>query len=312
MCFWKAPIFARERQANGKKLNLPSDSSYRFERGVDPAMILPASQRATELIRELASGNPSPEIVTAGELPTPPKDVSLRYERCNRLIGLPVPRDRVDQILDGFGLKYARNSEGETSWHIPSHRSDLQREADLIEEVVRVFGIERVPVPDRSRFTPVSEADRTYDFESAAAAATGRSRACGSAHLGADPAQSRPLRLERARVAQSSERRPRRPSADSSSGLMDVLARNIRAGASSIRLFELGHVFCGTDAAEKRTARICSLRKRGEQRTLARPIRRDARLLRSERRDRDQLESKIFPSPCWRDPTFTRADVLSG
>ena len=149
-----------------RKLNLPSDSSYRFERGVDPAMILPASRRATELIREVAGGNPSSNISTAGELPTPPGDVSLRYERCTRLIGLPVPNQRVDQILEGFGLKKTRTSEAETSWHIPSYRSDLQRDADLIEEVVRVFGIERVPVRDRSRFTPESDADRTYDFES--------------------------------------------------------------------------------------------------------------------------------------------------
>src|SRR5205823_7912241 len=71
-----------------RSLNLPSDASYRFERRVDPGMILPSSQRVTELIREIAGGNPAAEIAIAGELPASPPDVSLRYERCNRLIGL--------------------------------------------------------------------------------------------------------------------------------------------------------------------------------------------------------------------------------
>ena len=235
-----------------RKLNLPSDSSYRFERGVDPAMILPASQRATELIRELAAGNPSPEIATAGELPTPPKDVSLRYERCARLIGLPVPKERVDQILEGFGLEKTRISEDETSWRIPSYRSDLQREADLIEEVVRVFGIERVPVRDRSRFTPESEADRTYDFESALRqrlVARGLSEARTSALIPRKTGLFGAGALE-LRNPLSEDHVALRPTL--LAGLLDVLARNVRAGASSIRLFELGHVFSAENAAEKR------------------------------------------------------------
>src|SRR5436190_3954738 len=105
-----------------RRLSLPSDSSYRFERGIDPAMILPASQRASELIRELGAGNSSPEIATAGELPTSPRDVSLRYERCAGLIGLAVPKKRVDQILEGFGLEKTRNGGDETCWRIPSYR----------------------------------------------------------------------------------------------------------------------------------------------------------------------------------------------
>ena len=236
-----------------RRLNLPSDSSYRFERGVDPAMILPASQRATELIRELAAGNPSPEIATAGELPTAPKDVSLRYERCTRLIGLPVPKELVDQILEGFGLKKARTSEDETSWRIPSYRSDLQREADLIEEVVRVFGIERVPVSDRSRFTPESEADRTYDFESALRqrlVARGLSEARTSALIPRKTGLFGAGALE-LRNPLSEDHVALRPT--HLSGLLDVLARNVRAGASSIRLFELGHVFSAENAAEKRS-----------------------------------------------------------
>ena len=120
-------------------LNLPSDASYRFERGVDPGMILPASHRAAELMREIAGANPSPEIATAGALPEPPADVSLRYEHCNELIGVTVPKERAAEILQRFGLQEARATENESTWKIPSYRADLQRDVDLIEEIVRAF-----------------------------------------------------------------------------------------------------------------------------------------------------------------------------
>jgi phenylalanyl-tRNA synthetase beta chain len=236
-----------------RTLNLPSDSSYRFERGVDPRMILPASQRATELIRELAGGNPSSAIATAGMLPKASTNVSLRYERCARLIGLPVPHERVNAILEGFGLKKTRISEDETSWRIPSYRSDLQREPDLIEEVVRVFGIERIPVRDRSRFTPESEADRTYDFESTLRqrlVARGLSEARTSALIPRKTGLFGAGALE-LRNPLSEDHVALRPTL--LSGLLDVLARNVRAGSSSIRLFELGHVFSTENAAEKRS-----------------------------------------------------------
>ena len=88
-----------------RKLNLPSDASYRFERGVDPEMILRASQRATELIREIAGGTPAKEIQTAGKLPANPADVSLKYEKCDRVIGIQIKPKQIDEILTGFGLK---------------------------------------------------------------------------------------------------------------------------------------------------------------------------------------------------------------
>src|SRR5438067_7612289 len=235
-----------------RTLNLPSDASYRFERRVDPGMILPSSQRVTELIREIANGNSANEIAIAGELPAAPSDVSLRYERCNRLIGLPIPRERVDEILERFGLKKASAGTDEAAWHIPSSRSDLQREADLIEEVVRVFGIERVPLRDRSRFTTESAADRAYDFESALRqrlVARGIFEARTSALLPRQAGLFGTAAIE-LRNPLSEDHVALRPTL--LSGLVDVLSRNVRNGASSIRLFELGNTFSPPDALEKR------------------------------------------------------------
>ncbi|HEY2615028.1 MAG TPA: phenylalanine--tRNA ligase subunit beta [Chthoniobacterales bacterium] len=235
-----------------RRLNLPSDSSYRFERGVDPGMILPGSARAAKLIQELAGGTASEKMAAAGALPKGPANVSFRYNRCDRLIGHAVPPKRVDQILERFGLKKTRGAETETSWKIPSFRSDLQREVDLIEEVVRVFGIERVPVRDRSRFTPESVADRSYDFESALRqrlVASGISEARTSALIPRKTDLFGSGALE-VRNPLSEDHVALRPSL--LSGLLDVLARNLRNGASSIRLFELGRVFSPPAALEKR------------------------------------------------------------
>ena len=235
-----------------RTLNLPSDASYRFERRVDPGMSLPSSQRAAELIREIAGGNPAADIATAGAPPAAPPNVSLRYERCNRLIGLPIPSERVDEILERFGLKKASAGTDGVSWQIPSFRSDLQRDVDLAEEIVRVFGIERVPLRDRSRFTPKSTADGVYDFESAL-----RQRLVAR---GVFEARTSALIPRQAGLFGTGAIELRNPLSEDHvalrptllSGLLDVLGRNIRNGASSICLFELGRVFTPPDVVEKR------------------------------------------------------------
>jgi len=150
----------------GRELNLPSDASYRFERGVDPEMVVRASQRATELIQEIAGGTPAKEINVAGKLPANPADVSLRYEKCDRVVGIAIKPKTVDEILTRFGLKKISAAKI-TKWKIPSYRRDLQHDVDLIEEVVRAYGAERIPGTDRGRFMPSTEADRLHSLESA-------------------------------------------------------------------------------------------------------------------------------------------------
>src|SRR5438046_4107484 len=88
-----------------RDLNLQSDASYRFERGVDPEMVLRASQRAAELMRYIAGGKPANEIQVAGEPPLNLADVPLSYDKCDRVIGVAIPTKTVDEILMRFGLR---------------------------------------------------------------------------------------------------------------------------------------------------------------------------------------------------------------
>ncbi|HEU0275393.1 MAG TPA: phenylalanine--tRNA ligase subunit beta [Candidatus Udaeobacter sp.] len=238
-----------------RELNLPSDASYRFERGVDPEMVLRASQRATELIQEIAGGIPAKEINVAGQLPASPADVSLRYEKCDRVVGIAIRPKTVDEILTRFGLK--RIDAGEIAkWQIPSYRRDLQRDVDLIEEVMRAYGVEKIPGTNRSRFTPASAADYAHDLELRL-----RQRLVASGLT--EVRTSKLLPRERFAFAEnaielrnplSEDHVALRPSL--LPGLLGVLDHNIRAGAERVAIFETGRVFEPPDATEKKRVAI--------------------------------------------------------
>jgi phenylalanyl-tRNA synthetase beta chain len=228
-----------------RTLNLPSDSSYRFERGVDPGMILAASNRAAELIREIAGGVPAKEVARAGELPLNPPEVPLSYEKCNQVLGIEIPPKLIDEILARFSLnkiKVKSKSKG-SSWNVPSYRRDLQRDVDLIEEVVRAHGVEEIPSSDRSRFTPSSGADYSHDFDSSL-----RERLVAD---GLFEARTSKLIPRSAIVSGENAINVRNPRSEDHValrpsllvGLLGVLDRNVRTGADRVAIFELGRVF---------------------------------------------------------------------
>jgi len=238
-----------------RELNLPSDASYRFERGVDPDMVLRASQRATELIQEIAGGTPAKEINIAGKLPANPADVSLRYEKCDRVIGIAIKPKTLDEVLTRFGLKKVSAAEI-TKWKIPSYRRDLQRDVDLIEEVVRAYGAERISGTDRSRFTPSSAADRAHDLElqmRQRLVAGGLTEVRTSKLLPRERFAFGENAIE-LRNPLSEDHVALRPSL--LPGLLGVLDHNVRAGADRVAIFETGKVFEPPSGAEEKRIAI--------------------------------------------------------
>jgi phenylalanyl-tRNA synthetase beta chain len=236
-----------------RELNLPSDASYRFERGVDPEMILRASQRATELMREIAGGTPANEIHVAGKLPANPVNVSLSYEKCDRVIGVAIKTQTVDEILTRFGLEKIKSTSKGGTWKIPSYRRDLQRDVDLIEEVVRVYGIDKIPGTTRGRFMSTSASDRSHDLETLLL--RDRLAACGLSEVRTSKLISRSASAfsegaVELRNPLSEDHVALRPSLIS--GLLGVLERNIRAGAESVSIFEIGRAFIPPSGKEER------------------------------------------------------------
>jgi len=235
-----------------RDLNLQSDASYRFERGVDPEMILRASQRAAQLMAEIADGSPAKEIHVAGELPADPADISLSYEKCSRVIGVAIDPKTIDEILTRFGLQKTAATNKSATWKIPSYRRDLQRDVDLIEEVLRAYGIDKIPGRTRGRFMATSAADRSHDLETLFL----RHRLTGS---GLSEVRTSKL-ISRSAMASHKAVELRNPLSEDHvalrpnliSGLLDVLERNIRAGAESVSIFEIGRVFIPPSGKEER------------------------------------------------------------
>ncbi|MFU8831583.1 MAG: phenylalanine--tRNA ligase subunit beta, partial [Wenzhouxiangella sp.] len=128
-----------------RRLGLATESAHRFERGVDPELQVLAAERATVLILEIAGGQPGPLLESrAAEYLPQVRPVGLRLARLNRVLGTTLDHDEVHGILTRLGMQV--DSDGET-FHVtaPSARRDIEIEEDLIEEVARVYGFDRLP-----------------------------------------------------------------------------------------------------------------------------------------------------------------------
>ncbi|HUO96105.1 MAG TPA: phenylalanine--tRNA ligase subunit beta [Steroidobacteraceae bacterium] len=147
--FLEAAWFAPDAIAGrGRRFGVITDASQRFERGVDPAGQERAIERASSLLIGIAGGTPGPtEVVTDARHLPKRAPIALRPAALKRLIGIDVPAKRVEAILSSLGLVVAAAGEG---WSVtpPSYRFDLAQEADLVEEVARIYGYNEIPEID--------------------------------------------------------------------------------------------------------------------------------------------------------------------
>jgi len=132
----------------GRKLGILSDARYRFERGVDPEFVVPGLELATKLILEFCGGEPS-EIVVAGAVPQWKRVIVFSPAAVDRLAGVEVSKPEIVRILTKLG--FAVSGDELLSVQPPSWRSDVEGTADLVEEVVRIYGLENVPSQPMSR-----------------------------------------------------------------------------------------------------------------------------------------------------------------
>jgi len=139
---WFDPSTVR---STGRRLGLRSESSYRFERGVDLEGVLPALDRAAALMAELGGGRIAPGVVEAYPSPRRRAVIDLRVPRVEFLLGLPVSRSEAAAALHRLGARVRAKSPRVLSVEPPSFRNDLEREIDLIEEIVRLLGYGQVP-----------------------------------------------------------------------------------------------------------------------------------------------------------------------
>jgi phenylalanyl-tRNA synthetase beta chain len=247
-----------------KALGLRSESSYRFERAADVSICDWASQRATQLILETAGGQLAEGVVDAYPKPVEPKQVTLRHHKVNELLGITLRPQEMEFHLGQFGLKVVnrkarpvgQNGPVEpATFQIPTWRVDLKREADLIEEIERLHGVDKVPATPPRGAIGTNAFDPVYDQISEVRRIL--------AGLGLNEAQGQTL-ISKSEVRNakgeeivalanplSSDMDVLRPSL--LPGLMHSLRHNVTRKNYDVALFEIGCVFTqGGDAALRR------------------------------------------------------------
>ncbi|HEX4895695.1 MAG TPA: phenylalanine--tRNA ligase subunit beta [Solimonas sp.] len=143
--FFESACFAPAAVAGtGRRHKLFSDASYRFERGVDPGLQRMALERATQLVLQICGGEVHP-ITQVGRTTPEPVSVRLRHARLNQILGHEIAAKEIEALLARLGITTRAEAGGAWSAKVPSHRYDLRIEADLIEEVARLYGYDRIP-----------------------------------------------------------------------------------------------------------------------------------------------------------------------
>jgi phenylalanyl-tRNA synthetase beta chain len=232
----------------GRKLGISSDARFRFERGVDPAFTVPGLDLATKLVLELCGGKPS-EIVLAGAIPDGGRVIDFPLSEARRLAGLETKVGEIKRVLTALGFIVA--GSGETvKVAAPSWRGDVEGKADLVEEIVRILGLDRVPPAPFERgasglrpvLTPLQRRTRATKR---ALAASGLVEAVTWSFISKKQAElfgggAPELALANPIAADLSDMRP-----SLVPGLVLATQRNADRGYSDIALFEVGQIFMG-------------------------------------------------------------------
>lgn len=256
---WFHPAGVRR---TSRRQQILTDSSHRFERGVDHGFGLEqAVARAAELLTELTGARLVAGAEVTGELPAVP-EITLRPARTARVLGMPVPDDDASRILEGLGVQVDRSDAARWRCRPPTHRPDLQREEDLIEELMRHHGLDELPATLAMPTAPTLEAPTaSYDPAGALArdhvdrlidafAAGGLHETIGFAF--ADPERTAAVFGDRALAASVTLKNPMRSQAsrlrvDLLPGLLDAVALNLARHGRAVRLFEVGRVYAWSD-----------------------------------------------------------------
>ncbi|MFL5029719.1 MAG: phenylalanine--tRNA ligase subunit beta [Xanthobacteraceae bacterium] len=241
----------------GRKLGINSDARYRFERGVDPAFMVPGLELATQMVLDLVGGTPS-EITVAGSPHAEDRVIDFPLSELRRLTGLDVPLTEVRRVLGHLGFFVAGQGE-RVKVAVPSWRPDVDGKADLVEEVVRIIGVDRVPAapldrgeaPRKPVLTTLQvrtrKAKRALSARGLVEAVTWSFIAKAHAQLfgGGKPE----LALANPIAADLSDMRP-----SLVPGIVAAAQKNADRGFPDVALFEVGQVFTGDDPEGQVTA----------------------------------------------------------
>jgi phenylalanyl-tRNA synthetase beta chain len=244
-----------------RSYGIHTDASHRYERGVDYALQARALDRATALLLEIVGGNAGPVSVATGNLPES-RQVRLTFSNVKRLLGVEIPQAECLDILSRLGLVEVASDTESCFFTVPSFRFDISIEADLIEEIARVFGYNKLPETlgmGAQRLPKIAESVRPVSALKRILVAEGYQEAINYSFIDPDLAQN--VYPERQTVLLqnplSAEMSVMRPSV--LPGLLSTLSYNLNRQRERVRLFEEGLVFERRDGAITQTRKIAGL-----------------------------------------------------
>jgi phenylalanyl-tRNA synthetase beta chain len=252
-CAWFEPASIA---STGRKLGIVTDARYRFERTVDPESVRPGIELATKLITDLCGGTPH-EVVVAGHIGSPGTVVEFPVSEVKRLTGLDVAPSRATDILTRLGFTVAAKG-GNLVATVPSWRPDVTQKADLVEEVMRMAGVDNVPVEPLPRLTHIAPRMLTTlqnrrRLARRVLASRGLDEAVTWSFIPAADAQrfgggAAELKLANPIASDLTDMRP-----SLLPGLLAAARRNENRGFADLALFEVGQVFLGLDPSGQHT-----------------------------------------------------------
>ncbi len=225
-----------------KRLGLSTDASYRFERGCNPAGTVNAARRAAQLISRLTNGNVAKGEIDIYPNPIAPLKVSLRFERLNKILGFKVKPEDVEEIFKYLDFKIEEKSEERLTLIVPLARHDIEREIDLIEEVARIYGFDKIPLTERISVALNAKVDQTdFDFTLRNyLASLGYFEIITNSLLNEKDAKffGTPVEVLSPQTTEMSHART-----SLIPGMLQTISRNLRVKEKNLKLYEIGHIF---------------------------------------------------------------------
>lgn len=155
------PVFVRK---TARRHGLNTDASFRFERGTDPNIVIYALKRAALLIKELGGGKITSRIIDIYPQPIADFEVAVKFANIDRLIGKAIGHETIKKILKSLEIKIVREDAEGLLLHVPPYRVDVRREADVIEDILRIYGFNNIEVPAKVNST-LSYTEKPDDFQ---------------------------------------------------------------------------------------------------------------------------------------------------
>ena len=243
-----------------RRLALPSDASYRFERGVDQQLNRFCMDRAAQLMAETSGGTVVSGVASNEPKPWKDRVHGYRHDRCMRLLGLDLEPEFAKKVFEGEGCTVDDGDAANWKVSSPSHRLDLEREVDLYEEVGRVYGLDRIPavLPKVAKSLDAATSEGTvYGFIQDVkrwGAGAGLSEAVNYSFVGDDDLDRLGLPMEgRVHIANPLSEDQNVMRTDLAPGLLNTLRNNLAHGNGHIRIFEVAKQFVADGESETET-----------------------------------------------------------